>query len=320
MAGAKTIIGIGLAALGRPEYINVKQTAVSNKSEETFKKNAFKVLDDAYEQGVRYYDTAPSYGKGEKYLHEWNDTRNHQGVFLGTKWGYTYVADWELGYDGKHEIKEHSLAKLLEQWEVSKNLLPNLKYYQIHSATLESGVLENKEVLEKLAEIKSEYGLKIGLTSSGENQKTIIQKGLDVVVNGEELFDSFQVTYNILENSTNAILKSALANGKTVIIKEALANGRVFENENYPAYKSMYALLEKLAAKYNIGTDAVALRFCMDALAPSIVLSGASSSSQLEANLKAYNFKLTEEEITQLNELSVESDFYWKERSELNWH
>jgi hypothetical protein len=34
--------------------------------------------------------------------------------------GYTYVANWELGFSGTHEVKEHSLDKLLEQWQISK--------------------------------------------------------------------------------------------------------------------------------------------------------------------------------------------------------
>jgi hypothetical protein len=41
--------------------------------------------------------------------------------------GYTYVANWELGFSGTHEVKEHSLDKLLEQWQISKNLQPALK-------------------------------------------------------------------------------------------------------------------------------------------------------------------------------------------------
>ena len=110
---SKTQIGLGLAALGRPEYINIRTDNSIDKSEEAFKKNTF-------------------------------------SVFLGTKWGYTYVANWELGFEGKHEVKEHSLKKLVEQWQVSKQMLPKLKYYQVHSATFESGILENETVLNQL--------------------------------------------------------------------------------------------------------------------------------------------------------------------------
>ena len=65
---AKTKIGLGLAALGRPEYINIRTGDSIDKSKEAFKRNAFSVLNEAYTLGVRYFDTAPSYGKGETFF------------------------------------------------------------------------------------------------------------------------------------------------------------------------------------------------------------------------------------------------------------
>jgi len=62
-----------LAAIGRPQYINVRQGADHNKSEAYYRAYAFKMLDFAYEQGLRHFDTAPSYGKGEEFLQQWYD-------------------------------------------------------------------------------------------------------------------------------------------------------------------------------------------------------------------------------------------------------
>ena len=302
---SKTQIGLGLAALGRPEYINIRTDNSIDKSEEAFKKNTFSVLNEAYKLGVRYFDTAPSYGKGEAFLQEWNDVNNHSDVVLGTKWGYTYVANWELGFEGKHEVKEHSLKKLVEQWQVSKQMLPKLKYYQVHSETFESGILENETVLNQLYQIKKDTGLHIGITTSGSNQKEVIVAALKVSVENELLFDSFQVTYNIFEQSTFSILKAILKQGKKVIIKEALANGRVFQNENFQHYSEAYKILNQLSKKYEVGFDAIALRFVMDSLQPTYVLSGASNKLQLTQNLKALNFSFTLEELELLKASQV---------------
>lgn len=320
MSANTTKIGLGLAALGRPEYINIREDESIDKSKTAFKQNTLSVLDEAYALGVRYFDTAPSYGKGEAFLQEWKDFRNHKDTVLGTKWGYTYVANWELGYDGKHEIKEHSLAKLLEQWEVSKNLLPNLKYYQVHSATFESGILENDPVLSKLHEIKKATDLKIGITTSGANQKEIIEAASKIKIENTPLFDSFQVTYNVFEQDTFEILQSLLSQKKIVIIKEALANGRVFQNEKFRHYSDTYKTLEQLAKKYNVGVDAIALRFVMDDLQPTYVLSGASNTNQLKENLKATTFKLSNNELSLLKTSNVSSELYWEERSALLWN
>jgi len=308
-------IGLGLAALGRPEYINIRQDKEIDKSEQSFEENAFAVLDDAYENGVRFFDTAPSYGRGEQFLIDWNKSRGHADVVLSTKWGYTYVADWELGYKGAHEIKEHSLVKLIEQWEQSKLLLSKLEVYQIHSATFESGVLKNLEVLEKLVYLKETNGLKIGLTTSGANQKDVIQEALKISVKGKKLFDSFQVTYNILEQDVFAILQEVKKAGKFIIIKEALANGRVFSKEN----ETLYAKLKKLSIQYNVGMDAIALRFCLDTVQPDVVLSGASNTSQLNENLKALDVTLTTKDIESLKEEKITADLYWEERKQLEW-
>ena len=310
----ETKIGLGLAALGRPEYINIRTDNAIDKSEDAFKQNTFHVLNYAYQKGIRYFDTAPSYGKGEAFLQEWNNLNKYNDVILGTKWGYTYVANWELGYTGKHEIKEHSLDKLNEQWKISKNLLPKLKIYQVHSATFESGILKNQPVLNKLNDLKTEFNLQIAISTSGANQKDIIEEALKIEINNQPLFDSFQVTYNVLEQSTISILKTLKQRNKTIIIKEALANGRVFNANLY------LTKLENLSKKYNVGIDALSLRFVMDSLQPNYVLSGASNTSQLEQNLKALDFKLTNEDINSLSMLKNNREDYWNERNELEWN
>ena len=61
--------------------------------------------------------------------------------------GYRYTADWQVETEGDapHEIKEHTPEHLAAQLELtSKACGEYVKLYQIHSATFESGVLENR--------------------------------------------------------------------------------------------------------------------------------------------------------------------------------
>lgn len=317
---SNTKIGLGLAAIGRPEYINVRQVVDGDKSEEHYRENAFEMFDVAYAQGIRHFDTAPSYGKGEEFLQQWYKENPYKDLIFSTKWGYTYVADWNLGYSGAHEIKEHSLTKLLEQWSVSKFLLPALKVYQIHSATFESGVLDHHEVLDKLYEIKNRTGLKMGISASGERQSEIVEYAAQIKIENEPLFESFQVTYNLLETNSHSVLQSLIKEGKLIIVKEALANGRIFKNDAYRHYKSLYAELQSLSEKYQVSVDAIALRFIMDHLQPGVVLSGAANTKQLSENMKALNFKLDNKELISLKQHTVNSDVYWNERKNLKWN
>ena len=96
------------------------------------------------------------------------------------------------------------------------------------------------------------------------------------------------------------------------MIKEGVANGRI--------YNQTPALLKQLSEKYHVGIDAVALRFIFDSIQPFVVLSGAFSKKQLIDNLKTLTFKLSQEELKELQNLKVNPNTYWNERKELNWN
>ena len=311
-------LGLGTAALGRPQYINLRQKRFTLDLK-AFRKQSFAVLEHAYQLGVRYFDTAPGYGLAEALLLEWLKTKNDSSIEIATKWGYTYVANFDTNAK-IHEVKEHSLAKLDEQWEASRGFLPHLKVYQIHSATLETGVLENKAVLERLAVLKQEHNIEIGITTTGANQTEVIKKALAVSIDGKPLFDAFQVTYNILDQSIATVLSELIRQNKTIIIKEALANGRLFRNEDYKHYTDLYTTLETIAKKHHVGVDAIALKFCEQTIPNSIVLSGVSNSGHLEANLKLNTIILSDDELATLKSFKINTIDYWKERKALAWN
>jgi aryl-alcohol dehydrogenase-like predicted oxidoreductase len=49
-------------------------------------------------------------------------------------------------------------------------------------------------------------------------------------------------------------------------------------------------------------------------------LSGASSTIQLEENLKMNIFKFSEEELQQLTSFKIQPSAYWQERKQLEWN
>src|SRR4029453_15734934 len=138
-------IGLGLAALGLPGYINLGHAADLGRDYDVaaMQSHAHAMLDAAWRSGVRYFDAARSYGRAEEFLGTWLRARQipPEIVSVGSKWGYAYTAGWQV-HAAAHEIKEHSLAQLRRQWpETQANVGVYLRLYQIHSATLETGVL-----------------------------------------------------------------------------------------------------------------------------------------------------------------------------------
>lgn len=314
-------IGLGLAALGRPGYINLghSEDIGDDKSVEAMERNTHAVLDAAWARGVRYFDAARSYGGAESFLASWLASRGiaPDAVTVGSKWGYVYTAGWRTDAT-EHEVKDHSLANLRRQLEESRDLLGgHLRLYQIHSATLETGVLDDVEVLRALARAK-ESGLAIGLSTSGPRQAETVRKALEVRVDGVRLFDSVQSTWNLIERSAGDALADAHAAGLGVIVKEALANGRLTARAT-AADASGSRFLE-IASVFGVAPDALAIATVLRQPWVDVVLSGASTVAQLESNLRAIELTIDESLWTRLEALVEPPEDYWRHRKSLAWN
>src|SRR3982751_5394147 len=68
-----TPLGLGLAALGRPGYINLGHAAdlAHDYDVGVMEARAHATLDAAWAAGVRYFDAARSYGRAEAFLASW---------------------------------------------------------------------------------------------------------------------------------------------------------------------------------------------------------------------------------------------------------
>ena len=65
-------LGVGMAALGRPGYINLGHDQdLPAKDVEAMRVQAHEVLDEAYRLGLRYIDCARSYGLSEEFVASW---------------------------------------------------------------------------------------------------------------------------------------------------------------------------------------------------------------------------------------------------------
>ncbi len=316
-----TPFGLGLAALGRPGYINLghHDDLGADYSIESMEARAHAVLDVAWEAGVRYFDSARSYGRAEAFLGSWLSARQHQRLTVSSKWGYTYTADWQVHAEA-HEVKEHSLAVLDRQITESREILAEqLQLYQIHSATLESGVLGNSEVLTRLGELKAS-GLRVGLSVSGANQAEVICRALGVTVDGELLFDTCQATWNVLETSAGEALREASEAGLGIIIKEGVANGRLTERNDSPAFAEKKTGLQELARRHQVSVDAIALAGALAQPWVDTVLSGAANGAHLQSNLTACKVTLNADELAYLATLAESPESYWATRGSLAWN
>ncbi|MFI5885667.1 aldo/keto reductase [Streptomyces sp. NPDC051554] len=308
-------IGLGLAAVGRPGYINLgrEKDLGEHRTVEALRTRSHELLDAAYAQGVRYFDAARSYGRSEEFLADWLKAHpDLDDIVVGSKWGYTYTADWTTDAE-KHEVKDHSVQTYDRQRAETADLLGDrLDLYQIHSVTPDSPALTDKELHAKLAELAA-TGVTIGFSTSGPAQADAIRAALTVTVDGEPLFRTVQSTYNALETSAGPALAEAHDAGLTVIIKEGMANGRLAEPYAPDALKAV-------AEETSLGADAIALALILRRPWAGVALSGAATVGQLASNLHAAVVDLNDDQLARLDALAEDPHTYWARRSSLPWH
>jgi aryl-alcohol dehydrogenase-like predicted oxidoreductase len=311
-------LGLGLAALGRPAYIVLRhgEDFPEGREPEAMERRAHAVLDAALAAGITYYDVARSYGRAEAFVRDWLDARRVQpgAVVVGSKWGYRYVGGWQLDAP-RHEVKDHSLEALRAQVAESRGLLgPYLALYQIHSATPDTGVLEDEGVLDALAAIR-DGGVRVGVTVSGTRQAEAVRRALAVRRGGTPLFGAVQATWNVLERSCEEALREARAAGRTVIVKEVLANGRLTSRGD----AGSAGALALLARDLHVGPDAVAIAAALARPWADVVLLGASSVEQLRSNLRALGVRAGPALLSRLEGLREDPGAYWSARAALPW-
>ncbi|MFI7414478.1 aldo/keto reductase [Streptomyces sp. NPDC049627] len=308
-------LGLGLAAVGRPGYINLgrEDDLPAERTVDALRERTHELLDAAYAQGVRYFDAARSYGRSEEFLADWLNARPEiDDIVVGSKWGYTYTAGWTTDAE-KHEVKDHGLETYERQRAETDALLGDrLDLYQIHSVTPDSPALTDKDLHARLAEAAAQ-SLTIGFSTSGPAQADAIRAALAVTVDGEPLFRTVQSTYNALETSAGPALAEAHDAGLTVIVKEGMANGRL---------AGPYApdALKAVAEETSLGCDAVALALILRQPWAGVVLSGAATTVQLASNLHAAVVDLDEGQLERLAGLVEEPAAYWERRGQLPWH
>jgi aryl-alcohol dehydrogenase-like predicted oxidoreductase len=298
-------LGLGLAALGRPGYLTVGHGSAigPDHSVEALRRRCHEVCDAAWAGGVRWFDVARSYGLGEEFLSEWLRRRGIGSgeVTVSSKWGYTYTAGWRIDADVQ-EVKDHSAGALARQWPETEALLGRwLNLYQVHSATPDSGILDDTRAHRRLAAL----GVPVGVSLSGPEQAETLRRAMEIEVDGAQLFSAVQATWNLLEPSAGPALAEAKAAGWTVIIKEALANGRLTEPGS-----AIAAPGER--------PGVVALAVALSQPWADVVLSGAVTVPQLAANLAALEVTV-ERDDDRFRSLAVHPRRYWAERAGMPW-
>ena len=307
-------LGLGLAGLGRPMYMALGRDELfgPDRSVTAMRQRCRSLLDAAYDAGIRYFDTARSYGLAEPFLRAWCDERGlpTSCLTVASKWGYIYTGAWQTDAP-RHEVKRLTIDTL--QWQAAESaaiLGSWLAIYQIHSATIGSGVLNDRDVLRELSRLRT-TGVVIGITVTGANQADAIRRSLEITVDGVPLFDTVQATWNLLEPSAGPALADACASGCAVIVKEVLANGRLTSQFGGKQIQRLAAH----ARTRGVTVETLAIAAALRQPWATVVLSGAVTPEQLRDQIAAFDV-LTDDEPSVR---AQPPERYWHARSTIAW-
>ena len=222
-------LGCGLIGIGR-EW-GYKKTEIPSE------RVVLDFLENAYNLGIRYFDTAPSYGLSEERLgkflqHLLPDQRKE--IIVATKFGEYWDVD-------KHEVyTDHKYNKLVESLDQSFERLGKIDVLQLHKTSPE--VLKSIDLQKAWL-----YAQKAGISYFGASVSDIISAK---IVCEDPNYQVIQLPFNSINTLFADIIKLAKSQNKFIVINRPFQMGEILyssaqkgrEEEKLHAY---HYILEK---------------------------------------------------------------------------
>jgi aryl-alcohol dehydrogenase-like predicted oxidoreductase len=214
------------------------------------------LLERAFTLGVRYFDTAPSYGVSEERLGRFLAALSpgeRSEVRIATKFG----EHWDAAKG--EPFVDHSLAALQRSLDGSMTRLGHIDILQLHKTTPE--VLRWSELGRAW-----EYAGSLGIAVTGASVSDLESAEMAI---GNPAYGILQFPYNAVQRTFGGVLERAAARGMKVAVNRPFGMGRMlYENREV--------------------TKAGAFGFILEKEFEGVVLSGTKSVGHLEENWGAF--------------------------------
>jgi len=241
-------LGLGLIAIGR-SWGYRKQPVPDGEQVQAF-------LSGAVEAGVRFYDTAPSYGTSEERLGRFLSglpVSARDQLFIATKAGEHWDPETDtLRVDHSYDALKRSVERSLER-------LGRIHLLQLHKATV--ATVTSAEV-------------KHVLQGSGVEQigASVTDWDTAQIVLQDDLFRAIQIPFHLNNRALERVFEQAAVHGKRVLVNRPFGMGELlYDGQADPHQRKV----EAFAAIVRQPSDTV-------------VLTGTQSSDHLRENLRAF--------------------------------
>lgn len=260
---------------------------INNTKGKPEKNTVFKILSSAYENGIRYLDTADVYGNAHDLIGEFHELNPSNKFQIITKFPH----DLEDSLDQK-------INTYLNQLNVE-----TLNAILFHSF---DSYLKHKEQLGDILNIKSKKFKNLGVSVYTNDQVNKVIDDINI--------DIIQIPFNLFENLNikGKLLEKAKAKNKIVHTRSAFLQGLFFmkkDNSNTIRIKleNQLDVINDISLKSSISIGSIALNYCL--LQPTIdgVLIGVDSLEQLEENILFSMQTIPTKYLEQINSIKIDN-------------
>ena len=261
---------------------------INNSNGKPKPEDAYNILHQGYESGIRILDTAEAYGSAHEIIGNFHKLNPELKFKVITK-----ISPSETISDiGKKVI-----------FFINTLHVNSLEAIMFHSF---ESYLNNKEVLPCLVELKKSGLIKQIGVSAYKNEE------IELLIN-DCLIDLIQIPFNILDNFSirGKLMEEAKIKGKTIHTRSAFLQGLFFmnPNDNHPVINSLKIPLMKIqniSDESGYSIPSIALNYCIQQKYIDKVLVGVDSADQLKINIQAIKTPLPDDIIKSINKIVVE--------------
>lgn len=254
---------------------------------------SLQTLEAAWEAGVRFYDTADTYGHGhsEELIAEFIRNKKREDVFIASK------AGWNFYEEPSRKVFEREYLTRACDLSLQRLKCGVIDLYQLHNPSLKQ--IQSGEAVETLDRLRREGKIRFcGISVHREDEALAALEDSRV--------DSIQLILNMLDQRmARQVLAKAQEKGTAVIAREPMACGLLtgkydasFEfdkgdhRRRWAADKRAYdaAKIERLKSVMDtekLPLAQAALEFVLSFPEVTVVIPGAKTPEQVQANLRA---------------------------------
>lgn len=241
----------------------------------------------AHNQGIRILDTAEVYGNAHEIIGNFHKKNDDSRFKIITKFPHSV----------KYNSINNKVLQYLEQLAVS-----SIEVLMFHSF---ESFKTNYKALDSLKELKSKGSIKnIGVSVyTNEHLKQLLNEDLITVI---------QFPFNMLDNFNvrGDLLDQLKQKGKSIHTRSAFLQGMFFKNTNDKSpivqnLKTELKILNQIIIDSNCSMEELALSYCLHQENIDNVIIGVDSILQLNANIKASSYNISQDDIKVINNIQV---------------